>query len=76
VELYPDSQAFIESWFGQFKNAAPWRAEWESIDQARREIDTYVEGHHDRPHSGLGYRTPAEVATTWQGPQELQSRAT
>jgi hypothetical protein len=25
----------IESWFGQFKKRAAWRAEWETIDQAR-----------------------------------------
>jgi putative transposase len=32
----PQSQAFIESWFGQFKKRCAWRAEWESIDHARR----------------------------------------
>ena len=36
----PESQAFIESWFGQFKKRCAWRAEWESIDQARAEIAT------------------------------------
>ena len=34
----PESQAFIESWFGQFKKRCAWRAEWETIDQARKEI--------------------------------------
>jgi putative transposase len=34
----PESQAFIESWFGQFKKRCAWRAQWESIEQARREI--------------------------------------
>ncbi|MBS1838894.1 MAG: DDE-type integrase/transposase/recombinase [Actinobacteria bacterium] len=24
----PESQAFIESWFGQFKKRCAWRAEW------------------------------------------------
>jgi putative transposase len=55
----PESQAFIESWFGQFKKRCAWRAEWESIDQARREITAYIDTYHHRPHSGLGYRTPA-----------------
>jgi putative transposase len=72
----PESQAFIESWFGQFKKRCAWRSEWESIEQARREIGQYVDGYHHRPHSGLGYRTPAEVARTWQDPQPLQTTAT
>ena len=58
----PESHAFIESWFGQFKKRCAWRAEWESLAQARTEIAAYVESYHHRPHSGLGYRTPAEVA--------------
>lgn len=69
----PESQAFIESWFGQFKKRCAWRSEWESIDQARTEITTYIDTYHHRPHSGIGYRTPAEVAQTWRN---LQTRAT
>ena len=34
----PESQAFIESWFGQFKKRCAWRAEWETIEQGRTEI--------------------------------------
>lgn len=62
----PESQAFIESWFGQFKKRCAWRREWETIDQARRDITAYIDTYHHRPHSGLRYRTPAEVATTWR----------
>lgn len=69
----PESQAFIESWFGQFKKRCAWRAEWETIDHARREITAYIDTYHHRPHSGIGYRTPAEVAQTWR---TLQTRAT
>ena len=69
----PESQAFIESWFGQFKKRCAWRAEWETIDQARQEITTYIDSYHHRPHSGIGYRTPAEIAETWRN---LQTRAT
>jgi putative transposase len=72
----PESQAFIESWFGQFKKRCAWRSEWESIEQARKEIRQYVDGYHHRPHSGLGYRTPAEVADTWQDPDVLHTPAT
>ena len=62
----PESQAFIESWFGQFNKRVAWRAEWETIDQARRDITEYIDTYHHRPHSGLRYRTPAEVAQTWR----------
>jgi len=72
----PESQAFIESWFGQFKKRCAWRAEWETIDQARKEIGNYIQTYHARPHSGLAYRSPTEVAGTWQDPTVLQTRAT
>ena len=29
-------------------------------------IGAYVDGYHHRPHSGLAYRTPREVAATWK----------
>jgi putative transposase len=73
----PESQAFIESWFGQFKKRLAWRSEWESLDQARKEISDYIDAYHQRPHSGLAYRTPAEVAATWRpDPDMLQAPAT
>lgn len=72
----PESQAFIESWFGQFKKRCAWRAEWETIDHARAQIADYIQTYHHRPHSGLGYRTPHDVAETWRGNENLQTRAT
>ncbi len=73
----PESQAFIESWFGQFKKRCAWRAEWETIAHARAEIGAYIEQYHHRPHSGLGYRTPHEVAATWRRhPENPQRSAT
>ena len=61
----PESQAFIESWFGKLKQRCVWREEFETIDDAREAIGTYVEHYHDRPHSRLDYHTPREVAATW-----------
>ncbi len=72
----PESQAFIESWFGQFKKRCAWRAEWETIEQARTEIGAYIHDYHHRPHSGLGYHTPTEVATAWRDGGVLQTEAT
>jgi putative transposase len=61
----PESQAFIESWLAKLKERRVWLHEFETLDQAREVIAAYINTYHDRPHSGLDYRTPAEVAQTW-----------
>jgi putative transposase len=61
----PESQAFIESWFGKLKERCVWRHEFETLDQAREVIAGYITHYHHRPHSRLHYRTPLEVAATW-----------
>jgi putative transposase len=66
----PESQAFIESWFGKLKQRLIWRTEFETLDQARAEIGGYVTHYHHRPHSRLNYRTPREVAATWKDGQD------
>ncbi|HZQ64233.1 MAG TPA: integrase core domain-containing protein, partial [Gaiellaceae bacterium] len=67
--------AFIESWFGKLKERLIWRSEFETLEQARKEIAGYIDRYHHRPHSGLGYRTPAEVRRTWEDGQRLQKAA-
>jgi putative transposase len=62
----PESQAFIESWFSKLKQRCIWRDEFETLDQARETIGRYVDRYHHRPHQGLAYRTPREVAATWK----------
>ena len=62
----PESQAFIESWFSKLKLRLIWREEFETLEQAREVIGAYIHSYHHRPHSGLAYRTPREVAATWQ----------
>ena len=71
----PESQAFIESWFGKLKEREVWREEYETLEDARRGIGRYVNRYHDRPHSSLDYRTPREVRQTWDDAQELQKQA-
>ena len=75
----PESQAFIESWFGKLKERLIWRSEFETLDEARQAIEGYVDRYHHRPHSGLDYRTPKEVRQTWEDAQAddqaLQKRA-
>ena len=62
----PESQAFIESWFSKLKQRCIWREEFETLDDAREKIGGYVDRYHHRPHHGLAYRTPSEVAHTWK----------
>jgi putative transposase len=71
----PESQAFIESWFGKLKEREVWLNEYETLDNARRGIGGYVDRYHHRPHSGLNYRTPDEVRRTWEDGQRLQKTA-
>jgi len=71
----PESQAFIESWFGKLKEREVWPNEYETLDDARRGIGGYVDRYHHRPHSGLNYRTPDEVRRTWEDHQQLQKQA-
>jgi putative transposase len=62
----PESQAFIESWFSKLKLRCVWREEFETLDEAREKIAGYIDRYHHRPHSGLAYKTPREVAATWK----------
>ena len=66
----PESQAFIESWFGKLKEREVWLNEYETLDDARRGIGGYVDRYHHRPHSGLDYKTPMEVRQTWEDLQK------
>ena len=67
----PESQAFIESWFGKLKEREVWLNEYETLDDARQGVGGYVDRYHHRPHSGLNYRTPLEVRQTWEDHQNI-----
>lgn len=71
----PESQAFIESWFDKLKRREVWLNDYETLEDARLRIGRYVDRYHDRPHSSLNYRTPNEVARTWEEGQNVQESA-
>ena len=58
------ARRFIESWLGKLKERLVWRTQLETLDQARRELASYINDYHHRPHSGRDCQTPAEVAAT------------
>lgn len=57
---YENAQA--ESFFSRFKAELIESGVFESIEQARSEVFSYIEGYYNRVrlHSGLGYKSPME----------------
>lgn len=57
---YDNAQA--ESFFSRFKAELVENGIFESVEQARSEIFSYIEGYYNRVrlHSGLGYKSPME----------------
>lgn len=62
----PESQAFIESWFGKLKMKEVWPNSYESLARARRGVARFIADYHNHPHSSLGYSTPDEALATWE----------
>src|SRR5664279_4801997 len=63
--------AMAESFFAALKNELIYRTAFPTRESARRAIADYIEVFYNRIrlHSGLGYRTPHEVATEYQKKQ-------
>ncbi len=60
--------AMAESFFAALKNELIYRTAYPTRQSARRAIVEYIEVFYNRIrlHSGLGYRTPLEVATEYR----------
>lgn len=59
----PTQNAFIESLNGKFRNECLNQHWFQSIDEARHEIDVWRDHYnHVRPHSSLNYLTPVAYA--------------
>ncbi len=70
----PQENAYIESFFGKFKEEEVWIKEYESPFAAEVSIAGWIHKyHHERPHSSLNYLTPIEFRTLWlkQNKQEV-----
>jgi putative transposase len=63
----PVQNAYVESFNGKFRNECLNDHWFHSIDQAQEIIYAWREDYNTvRPHSSLGYKTPAEFAKTTQ----------
>jgi transposase InsO family protein len=60
ANCYDNAQA--ESFFARFKTELVENGQFESLEQARSETFSYIEGYYNRirRHSGLGYMSPLE----------------
>ena len=57
-----NDKAQAESFFSRFKAELVENGIFESVEQARSEVFTYIEGYYNRVrlHSSLGYKSPLE----------------
>lgn len=59
----PTQNAFIESFNGRLREECLNRCWFTSLPDARRQLERWrIDYNTERPHSSLGYRTPAEFA--------------
>lgn len=68
----PAQNAFIESFNGRLRDELLNETLFRSLAHARLELDAWREDYnHDRPHSALGWRTPAAYAACGAWKEEL-----
>ena len=59
---HPEGNSYIERFHRSLKEEEVWTAEYRSLEEARVGITTWIEEYnHDRPHRGVGNRTPHEA---------------
>ena len=71
----PQQNAFVESFNGRFRDECLNETLFRSLTHARLELDRWrTDYNHHRPHSQLGWLTPAEYARAWSGNEALEER--
>ena len=59
---HPEGNSYIERFHRSLKEEEVWTAEYRSLEEARTSIARWIEDYnHDRPHRGVGNRTPHEA---------------
>jgi len=65
---HPEGNSYIERFHRSLKEEEVWTAEYRSLHEARENIGRYLEEYnHDRPHRGVGNRTPYEAFLAFTG---------
>lgn len=66
----PIDNAYIESFNGRLREECLNQHWFAALDEARREVTRWREEYNlERPHSGLGDRTPSEFMAQWKTAQ-------
>ena len=59
---HPEGNSYIERFHRSLKEEEVWTAEYRNVEEARGSIARWIEEYnHDRPHCGVGNRTPNEA---------------
>ena len=59
---HPEGNSYIERFHRSLKEEEVWTTEYRNLQEARGSIARWIEEYnHDRPHYGVGNRTPNEV---------------
>lgn len=65
----PWENAYSETFNGRLRDELLDREEFETLEEAKVLLEDHrLDYNHRRPHSSLGYRTPAEFAASQKGP--------
>jgi putative transposase len=63
---HPEGNSYIERFHRSLKEEEVWIAEYRTLNEARASIARWIEEYnHDRPHRGVGNRTPHEAFSTF-----------
>ncbi len=65
---HPEGNSYIERFHRSLKEEEVWTAEYPNLDEARSSIACWIEEYnHDRPHRGVGNRSPHEAFLAFTG---------
>jgi putative transposase len=71
---HSEGNSYIEQFHRSLKDEKVWTAEYRTLDEAQTSIARWIEAYnHDRPHRGVGNRTPREAF--WRVAVDLRPEA-
>ena len=73
---HPEGNSYIERFHRSLKEEEVWGSEYRSLEEARAGIGRWIEAYnHDRPHHGVGNRTPYEAFLSFRSDLNQQALA-